>query len=70
MSPLLFYREQAALQKQAADTATLDNVRERCQRAADAWAQLAARGERAEEARAQTAAEKLLARTDEEVEAM
>ena len=60
MSPFLFYCEQAAQQQQAADAATLENVRERCQRASNAWAALAARSERTENARAKTAAEKLL----------
>jgi hypothetical protein len=36
-----FYRQQAAEQKIAADAATLDNVRERCERAAEAWESLA-----------------------------
>ncbi|MFW2852119.1 hypothetical protein ACM61V_09335 [Sphingomonas sp. TX0543] len=61
MSTLFFYREQAAQQQAAADAATLDNVRERCQRASNAWAALAARSERAENSRIRTAAEKLLA---------
>jgi len=52
MTPLQFYREQAAQQKAAADAATLQNVRERCQRAADSWTALAARSERAERQRA------------------
>lgn len=43
MTPLQFYREQAAQQQAAADAATLQNVRERCQRAASAWAALAAK---------------------------
>ena len=59
MSYSLFYREQAAQQKNAADAATLDNVRERCQRASDAWAILAERSERVQDARLQTASEKL-----------
>jgi len=52
MTPLQFYREQAAQQKAEADAATLQNVRERCLRAADSWTALAARGERAERQRA------------------
>jgi hypothetical protein len=59
MSPLLFYRQQAAQQQAAADAATLQNVRERCQRASDAWAALALRSERADAARLQAAADKL-----------
>ena len=51
MSPAIFYREQAAHQKAQADGATLDNVRNRCQRASDAWTALAARSEAADSAR-------------------
>ncbi|MBY8821933.1 hypothetical protein [Sphingomonas colocasiae] len=61
MLSLQFYQEQAALQQIAADNATLENVRERCQRAADTWAAFAARSERAEKARIEAASEKLLA---------
>ena len=46
MSPLAFYLEQAAQQRVLAEDATLANVRERCQRAADAWAKLADQSER------------------------
>ena len=60
MSPHLFYRHQADQQQVAADNATLENVRDRSQRASNAWAALAARSERAESARAKSAAEKLL----------
>jgi hypothetical protein len=59
MSPLLFYREQAVQQQGAADGAALDNVRDRCQRAANAWTALADRSERFEAARARTVADKL-----------
>ena len=59
MSPLIFYREQAAQQQIAADAATLQNVRERCQRAADAWTALADRSERADTTRIQAASDKL-----------
>ena len=52
MKPLQFYQEQAAQQKAAADAATLQNVRERCQRAADSWAALASKSEQAELQRA------------------
>ncbi len=44
----LFYREQAATQQIAADRATLDNVRARNQRAANAWTVLADMHDRAE----------------------
>lgn len=46
MSTLSFYRQQAEQQQAAADAASLRNVRERCQTAADAWAALAERTER------------------------
>ena len=46
MSPSEFYREQAAQQQTAADAATLQNVRDRCERAAKAWGALASRSER------------------------
>lgn len=52
MSMLIFYREQAAQQQGEADAALLDNVRTRCQRAADAWRVLADRIERADSLRA------------------
>ena len=57
MSNKLFYREQAARQQADADTASLDNVRDRCQRAADAWTLLAERIERADTLRAAREAE-------------
>ena len=59
MSSLLFYREQAAQQQAAADAATLENVRERCQRASDAWLALAAKSELAENGRRQIALDRL-----------
>lgn len=65
MSPLLFYREQAAQQQLAADAATLQNVRERCQRASDTWAALAERSERAEHARLRNASDRLHERSGE-----
>ena len=43
-----FYRARAAEQHAAADAATLDNVRIRCERAAKAWDEMAARAERTE----------------------
>lgn len=52
MTPLRFYREQAALQRAAAEAATLQNVRERCQRAADSWTALASKSEQVELQRA------------------
>lgn len=46
------YREYAAKAQADADGATLENVRERNQRAADAWVQMAERQERTDRARA------------------
>lgn len=46
------YREQALKAQSDADAATLENVRERNQRAADAWTQMADRQERTDRARA------------------
>lgn len=60
MSPLLFYREQAEQQRLAAASATLENVRDRCQRAFEAWSALAARSERAENGRLEALSSKLL----------
>jgi hypothetical protein len=47
------FRENAAHARAEADAATLDNVRDRCLRAAAAWAAMAERQERVERARAQ-----------------
>ena len=58
MSPTLLYREQAQQQQHAADQAILENVRERCQRASNAWTELAVRSERSETARSQAATAK------------
>ena len=64
-----FYRARAAEQHEAASEATLDNVRERCSRAAKAWETMADRAERTEtmrherEARTGTAAALDLATT-------
>ncbi len=58
MSPQIFYRAQAEQQHAAADAAILDNVRDRCRRAALAWSALAERSERADDARAKVAADK------------
>lgn len=56
MSPTLFYRDQAEQQQQAANAAALENVRDRCQRASNAWTALAARSERGDVARSESAA--------------
>jgi hypothetical protein len=47
------FRENAAVAQAQADAATLDNVRDRCLRAAAAWEAMAERQERVERARAQ-----------------
>lgn len=49
---LALYREHAQRAQADADAATLENVRERNQRAADAWGQMAERIVRTETARA------------------
>ena len=59
MSPSQFYRSQATEQQFAADAAVLQNVRQRCERASNAWAALADRSERSD-ARIQAASEKQL----------
>lgn len=57
MSPQLnFYRERAAEAGRDAAEAKLDNVRERCLRAEEAWLGMAARVERSERLRADSAA--------------
>ncbi len=57
MSPQLnFYRERAAEASRDAAAAKLDNVRERCLRAEEAWLGMAARVERSERLRADSAA--------------
>lgn len=45
---LEMYRAQAAKAQADADAATLANVRDRCQRSARAWAEMADRAERVE----------------------
>jgi len=58
---LPLYRDEAARQRSAAEASPLQNVRERCERAAQAWDALAIRSERADAARIKTASDKLLA---------
>ncbi|HYD36375.1 MAG TPA: hypothetical protein VEA60_02105 [Allosphingosinicella sp.] len=53
-----FYAARAAEARADADRATLDNVRERCLRAASAWDAMAARAHRNDVFRAKQAAEK------------
>jgi hypothetical protein len=52
MTPLEFYRTQAAKSAAEAAAATLGNVRDRCLRAAAAWETMAERIERTETMRA------------------
>ncbi len=48
-SDAVFFRTQAEMQRSAAAVATLDNVRERCERAAASWQAMAERAQRAEQ---------------------
>ena len=56
-----FYRERAAEARRDAGQTSLDNVRERCLRAAAAWEQMAARVERTDRMRAEAEAKKAAA---------
>ena len=47
-----YYLARAAEARRDADQATLDNVRDRCLRAEDAWTRMAERAARTEEMRA------------------
>jgi hypothetical protein len=58
---LEFYRARAVEARTDADKATLDNVRDRCLRAAAAWDAMAARAHRGETMRAKLEAEKAAA---------
>jgi hypothetical protein len=58
MSNLDFYLARAAEARADADQATLDNVKDRCMRAAAAWDAMAARAHRGDTFRAKLAAEK------------
>lgn len=53
-----FYAARAAEARDAAESATLDNVRERCLRSAAAWEGMAARAARTDQMRLRQAAEK------------
>ena len=59
-----FYRTREAEARRAAESATLDNVRDRHLNAAAAWAAMAVRGERTERRRAETDARKAAAAHD------
>lgn len=53
-----FYLERAADARREAESTPLQNVRDRCLRAAEAWEQMAARVERTGKMRAETEARK------------
>jgi hypothetical protein len=53
-----FYLERASAARREAGEATLDNVRDRCLRAAAAWDEMASRAARTERMRAETEARK------------
>jgi hypothetical protein len=57
-----FYRARALDARNDADAATLDNVRDRCLRAAAAWEGMADRAARTDKMRAKQEAEKAAAR--------
>ncbi|MBV8686233.1 MAG: hypothetical protein JOZ90_09370 [Alphaproteobacteria bacterium] len=63
-SQLDFYRTRATEARTDADSATLDNVRDRCLRAAAAWEAMAARAERSDAHRARAEAAKASATAD------
>jgi hypothetical protein len=65
MRELDLYLERAADCRAQADAATLPNVRERCLRAEEAWNNMAARIERHEKLRTETAASKASALLEE-----
>lgn len=65
MSPTEFFTDQAAKQTLAGDQAELQNVRERCQRAAAAWSVLAARERRSDDAREKRRAEREVQQSDQ-----
>ncbi len=54
-----FCREQASIQRHAAAAATLENVRQQCDRAAASWDAMATRAERTEKLRADREAKTL-----------
>jgi hypothetical protein len=55
------YRAQALAAEEAADAATLDNVRDRCLRSAAAWHEMAARIELTDRLRAERTASVVMA---------
>jgi hypothetical protein len=60
-SQLEFYKARAIEARNDADAAGLDNVRDRCLRAAAAWEAMAARAQRSDNHRARAEAEKAAA---------
>ena len=52
-SDATFFRKQADLERSNATEATLDNVRDRCERAASSWEAMAIRAERTQTMREQ-----------------
>ena len=62
-----FYTARAADARADADAATLDNVRDRCLRAAAAWDAMAARAHRSDTFRAKQEAEKSALSADQPV---
>ena len=62
-----FYTARAADARADADSANLDNVRERCLRAAAAWEAMAARAHRSETFRAKQEADKAAAASAEPI---
>ena len=60
MSTHAFYLERAAESRRDAAAANLDNVRDRCLRAAAAWEEMADRAARTERMRAEAEAKKAL----------
>jgi hypothetical protein len=60
------YLARAAQARADADSATLDNVRQRCLRAEAAWSEMAARAERTERMRATLLADKAKAAAEAE----
>lgn len=62
-----FYLERANQARREADEASLQNVRERCLRAAAVWEDMADRARRTDRMRARQEAEKAAARAPEQV---
>lgn len=65
-----FYEQQAALNEREAANATLDNVRQRCLRSAEAWRLMADRVVRAQTMRATLAEEKASRQADDPLDTL